>query len=85
MKMCPCPVGSRRIKFASRVAVAKLRLDGAPTPRSLGVSDDEAARHQSVRAGAPLNEGSASGASDRRGRRIVASSEQDKRLRAELA
>ena len=32
-----------------------------------------------------LSEGSASGASDRRGRRIVASSEQDKQLRAELA
>ena len=41
--------------------------------------------HQPVRAGAPLSEGSASGASDRQGRRIVASSEQDKRLRAELA
>lgn len=29
--------------IASRVAVAKLRLDGTPTPRSLGGSDDEAA------------------------------------------
>ncbi|MDT5367720.1 MAG: hypothetical protein QOD48_2359 [Gaiellaceae bacterium] len=29
--------------FASRDAVAKLRLDGTPTPRSLGGSDDEAA------------------------------------------
>src|SRR6478672_3224443 len=42
--------------------------------------------YRPVRAGAPLSEGPASGASDRRGRRIVvASSEQDKRLRAELA
>jgi len=29
--------------FASRDAVAKPRLDGTPTPRSLGGSDDEAA------------------------------------------
>ena len=38
-----------------------------------------------MRAGAPLSEGSASFASDRRGRRIVASSDQDRQLRAELA
>ena len=41
--------------------------------------------HRPVSAGAPLSEGSASGASDRCERRIVATSEQDKRLRAELA
>jgi class 3 adenylate cyclase len=36
-------IALRRIKFASRVAVVKLRLDGTPTPCSLGGSDDEAA------------------------------------------
>ena len=33
----------RKIRSASREAVAKLRLDGTPTPRSLGGSDEEAA------------------------------------------
>jgi hypothetical protein len=33
----------RKIRSASRVVVAKLRLDGTPTPRWLGGSDDEAA------------------------------------------
>src|SRR3954447_6397171 len=38
-------IGARlcSLELASRVAVAKLRLDGTPTPRSLGGSDDEAA------------------------------------------
>ena len=40
----PIEVSSHRtLDPASRDAVAKLRLDGTPTPRSLGGSDDEAA------------------------------------------
>jgi hypothetical protein len=52
-KNVPVPGPPPQNQVASRVAVEKLRLDGTPTPRSLGGSDDEAAWHQPVRARAP--------------------------------
>jgi len=64
--------------FASRDAVDKLRLGGAPTPRSLDGSDDEAALTIRCWAGPPHHETNSRGVA-------VASTEQDKRLRAELA
>jgi hypothetical protein len=83
----PRPAGGARHLggYPARGRNALQREAALKNGTEFGPPDDEAAQHQPVPGRSALSEGSASGASDRRGRRIVASSEQDKRLRAELA
>jgi hypothetical protein len=53
MKMCPCPGQALVESSCFTSAVAKLRLDGTPTPRSRVARMNEAAWHQPVRVRAP--------------------------------